>query len=109
MLEREATRADLNTSNGFGACAVTLRTTSGHALTSSGQCVLQLRVPPIAGTARVKFEVVDVRYPIVSVAMLVKSGHKVVFSRAGSRVAHGQGSRHAVDAYSLSVVPAGMD
>ena len=26
-----------------------------------------------------KFEVVDVRYPIVSVAMLVKSGHKVVF------------------------------
>ena len=59
--------------------AVTLRTASGHALTSYGHCVLKLRVPPIAGTAHVTFEVVDVRYPVLSVPLLVADGHRVVF------------------------------
>ena len=79
MLEREAQQADLNTNNGFDVCPVTLRTASGHALTSYGHCVPMLHVPPIAGTARVTFEVVDVRYPILSVAMLVQVATECLF------------------------------
>ena len=74
VLEREAPQADLNTNNGFDVHAVTLQTTSGQAVTSYGQFVLKLQVPPTADTARVTSEVVDVRYPILSVAMLVASG-----------------------------------
>ena len=36
-------------------------------------------MPPIAGTVRVTIEVADVRYPILSVAMLVANGHRVFF------------------------------
>ena len=71
--------ARANTNNGFDVHAVTLRTASGQALISYGHCVLELQESPIAGTARVTFEVVDVRYPILSVAMLVASGHRVIF------------------------------
>ena len=35
-------------------------------------------MPSIAGTDRVTFEVVDVRYPILSVPMLVACGHRVI-------------------------------
>lgn len=42
VLEREARHGDLDTSNGFEVCAVILRTSSGHALTSWGHCVLKL-------------------------------------------------------------------
>ena len=41
--------------------------------------VLKLQVPSIAGTDRMTFEIVDVRYPLLSVAMFVASGHKVIF------------------------------
>ena len=82
VLEREAPQADLNTNSGIDACAVTLRTASGHALTSYGHCVLKLHVLPIEGTASVTFEVVDVRHPILSVAMLVANGHRVFFRKA---------------------------
>ena len=65
-----------------------------HALASYGHCVLKLQVPPIEATARVTFEVVDVSYPILSVAMLVATGHREIFrgqedelSTAGGAVA----------------------
>eukprot|EP00975_Prorocentrum_lima_P001295 281869-Prorocentrum_lima.AAC.1 len=38
-----------------------------------------LTVPPITGKAKVVFEVVDVRYPILSVTRLAENGHGVVF------------------------------
>ena len=74
VLEREAPQADFNANHGFD-----VRTASGHALTSYGYCVLKRQVPPIAGSAHVAFEVVDVRYPILSVTKLVANGHRVVF------------------------------
>ena len=77
VLEREAPQADLNTNNGFDVRAVTLRTASGRTLTSYGHCVLKLQVPPIEDAARVTFQVVDVRHPILSVAMLVANGYRV--------------------------------
>ena len=78
-------------------CVVTLRTDSGHALTSYGYCDLQLQVPPIEGAACVTFEVVDVRYPILSVAMVAANGRWVFFSRLGGSVEHGGRSCRAVD------------
>ena len=60
--------------SGFDVCAVTLRTASGY-----GRCDIQVQVPPIATPAKVTFEVVDVRYPILSVAGLVANGHRVTF------------------------------
>ena len=78
VLEREAPQVDVNTNNGFDVHAVTLRTASGHAPTSYGHCVLKLQVPPLAGTARVTFEVIEVCYPILSEAMLVAYGRRVL-------------------------------
>ena len=49
-------------------------TASGQALTPRGRCDIHLQVPPITGTAKVTFEVVDVHYPILSVAGLVAEG-----------------------------------
>ena len=60
-------------------CAVRLRTASGQALESYGHCDVQMHVPPITSPAEVTFEVVDVRFPILSVAGLVASGHRVSF------------------------------
>ena len=79
MLEREAPQADLSNETGFEVCAVTLRTASGQALESYGRCDIQMQVPPITHPAKVTFEVVDVRYPILSVAGLVANGHRVTF------------------------------
>ena len=79
VLEREEPQADLSKETGFDVCAVTLRTASGQALASYGRCHIQVQVPPIATPAKVTFEVVDVRYPILSVAGLVSNGHKVTF------------------------------
>ena len=79
VLAREAPPADLNPNSGFDVHADTLRTASGHALTLYGHCALKMQVPPIAGTARVTFEVLHVRWPILSVAMLVTNGHRVLF------------------------------
>ena len=64
---------------GFDVCAVTRRTASGKALASYGRCDIQVQVPPIATPAKVTFEVVDVRYPILSVSRLVANGHRVTF------------------------------
>ena len=83
MLEREAPQADLSKETGFEVCAVTLRTASGQALESYGRCDIQMQVPPIIHPAKVTFEVVDVRYPILSVDGLVANGHRVTFRGRG--------------------------
>ena len=77
--EREAPQTDLGKETGFDVCAVTRRTVSGKALASYGRCDIQVQVPPIATPAKVTFEVVDVRYPILSVSRLVANGHRVTF------------------------------
>ena len=104
VLEREAPLADLNTNNGVDVCAITLRIASGDALTSHGHCVLKLQVPPMNGTTRVTFEVVDARCTILSVAMLVASGHRVVFRGLEAEMSTAGRSRCTVDAYSWFVV-----
>ena len=94
VLEREAPQADLSKERGFDVCAVTLRTACGQALTSYARCDIHLQVPPNANLAKVTFEVVDVRHPILSVAGLVTTGHRETFrgqevelSTAGGAVA----------------------
>ena len=83
-------RLFLSKEAGFDVCAVTLRTASGQALASCGRCDIQVQVPPIATPAKVTFEVVDVRYPILSVAGPVANGHRVAFrgQEAELRTAH---------------------
>ena len=44
-----------------------------------GKCVVAIHVPPIKGTAQVKFKVLDGTEPILSMPMLVAIGTKVVF------------------------------
>ena len=79
VLEREAPQADLSKERGFDVCAVTLRTACAQALTSYARCDIHLQVPPNANQAKVTFEVVDVRHPILSVAGLVTNGHRETF------------------------------
>ena len=44
-----------------------------------GECVDEMHVPPIKGTAQVKFKVFDGTEPTLSMPMLVANGNKVVF------------------------------
>ena len=44
-----------------------------------GECVVAIHVPPIKGTAQVKFKFLDGTEPILSMPMLVADGNKVVF------------------------------
>ena len=44
-----------------------------------GACVVDMHVPPIKGTARLKFKVLDGTEPTLSMPMLVANGNKVVF------------------------------
>ena len=44
-----------------------------------GECVVAMHVPPIEGTAQVKFKVLDATEPTLSMPMLVANGNKVVF------------------------------
>ena len=44
-----------------------------------GECVVAIHVPPIKGTAQVKFKVLDGTEPVLSMPMLVADGNKVVF------------------------------
>ena len=99
--------ADLSKETGFDVWAVTLRTASAQALTSYGRCDIHLQVPPpIAGTAKVTSEVVDVRYPILSVAGLVANGYRVTFRGQESERRR---NRRTADAHSRPVVLAGVE
>ena len=44
-----------------------------------GECVVAMHVPPIKGTAQVKFKVVDETEPTLSIPMLVANGYGVVY------------------------------
>ena len=60
--------------------AVTLQTASGQTLLSRGQFrVLEATVPPCEKPCILDFEVVAVKYPILSVSTLVSHGHSLVF------------------------------
>ena len=61
--EREAPQADLDTSSGFDVRAVALRKANRRGLTLYGYLEFKLRLPPIAGAARVTFKVDHVRCP----------------------------------------------
>ena len=50
-----------------------------QALTSHGQCVIEMQVPLFAGTAYVTFTIADVIDPIMPAPTLVANGPKVVF------------------------------
>ena len=90
---------------GLDGCARTLRTASGHALTSYGRCDIHLQVPPIANPAKVTLELVDVHHPILSVAGLVAHGHRLTFR---GRAEHCRRSRRNADVHSGPVVLAGV-
>ena len=44
-----------------------------------GECVVAIHIPPINGTAQVKFKVLDGTEPALSMPMLVAGGNKVIF------------------------------
>ena len=44
-----------------------------------GECVVAMHLPPIKGTAQVKFNVLDGTEPILSMPKLVANGNRVVF------------------------------
>ena len=77
-------------------------TSYGHRVL--GHCFLKLQVLPIEGLPHVTFEVVDVRYPVLSVAMSVQSGlrgQEAEMSTAGGAVS-------PFDTYSWIVVFVGV-
>ena len=43
------------------------------------ECVVEMHIPPIKGTAQVTFEVVAGTEPTLSIPMLVVNGHRLVF------------------------------
>ena len=59
---------------------VVLRTASGEPLDHFGTAQVKLTVPGISGIATMKFEVVNVHSPILSVAALADNGHRVSFA-----------------------------
>ena len=44
-----------------------------------GECVVDMHIPPIKGTAQVTFKILDGTKPNLSMPMLVANGNKVVF------------------------------
>ena len=55
------------------------RCSQSHSEYDFGECVVAMHVPPIKGTAQVKFKVLAGTEPILSMPMLVAHGNKVVF------------------------------
>ena len=74
------------------------RSTEDHSDENYGECVVAIHVPPIKGTAKVKFKVLDGTEPILSMPMLVANGNKVVF-RGEDDIDHGGMRNRAVDKY----------
>ena len=46
---------------------------------NNGECVVAIHVPPIKGTAQLKFKVVGGTEPTLSMTMLMANGNKLVF------------------------------
>ena len=49
-----------------------------HSEYEYGECAVDVHVPPIKGTAQVKFKVVDGTEPTLFMTMLVANGHRVI-------------------------------
>ena len=55
------------------------RCSQSHSEYEYGECVVEMHVPPIKFTAQVKFKVLDLTEPTLSMPMLVANGNRVVF------------------------------
>ena len=55
------------------------RWSQSHSDDDYGECVVAMHVPPIKGTAQVKFKVLDGTEPTLSMPMLVANGNTVVY------------------------------
>ena len=55
------------------------RCSQSHSEYEYGECVVEMHVPPIKGTAQEKFKVLDGTEPTLSMPMLVANDNKVVF------------------------------
>ena len=55
------------------------RCSQSHIDENYGECVVAMHVPPIKGTAQVKFKVLDGTEPTLSMPMLLANGNRVVF------------------------------
>ena len=51
-----------------------------HSEYEYGECVVDMHVPSIKGTAQVKFKVLDGTEPTLSMPMLVANGNRVILS-----------------------------
>ena len=51
-----------------------------------GECVVVTHIPPIKGTAQVKFKVLEGTEPTLSMTMLVATGNKLVFRGENARL-----------------------
>ena len=76
-----------------------VRCSESHSECDYGECVVAIHVPPIKGTAQVKFKVVDGTEPTLSMAMLVANGNKIGLQRRKRLVDHGERRTCAVDKY----------
>ena len=56
-----------------------------------GECVVAINVPPIKGTAQVKFKVLDGTEPTLSMTMLVANGNQLVFRGENARLITAKG------------------
>ena len=55
------------------------RCSQSHSENDDGECVVAMHVPPIKGTAQVKFKVLDGTEPTLSMPMLVANGNRAVY------------------------------
>ena len=62
-----------------------------HSEYEYGECVVDMHVLPIKGTAQVKFKVVDGTEPTLSMTMLVVNGNKLVFRGENARLIMAKG------------------
>ena len=62
-----------------------------HSEYEYGECVVDMHVPPIKGTAQVKFKVLDGTETTLSMPMLVANGNKVVFRGEGAKLITAKG------------------
>ena len=61
------------------------------------ECVVEMYIPPIKGTAQVTFKVVAGTEPTLSMPMLVANGHRLVKKRRGYDAEHGSRRNCGVD------------
>ena len=66
-------------------------------MTITKECVVAMHIPPIKGTARVTFKVVDGTEPTLSMPMLVANGQQIGIWRRGYDAEHGSRRSRAVD------------